>query len=54
MLYSRIIKILEIILLKDLANQVRKAERSSIKNAIIYGIYVISDWKVGGSHWEAL
>ena len=53
-IYSRILRVLEIILLRDLSIQAKKTERATIKSTIIYGIYVISDWKICSDHWEAL
>ena len=50
-IFSRIVKILDQILLCDSTRRIKTNERVSIRGAIFYGIYLISEWKIGSECW---
>jgi hypothetical protein len=53
-LFTRILKVIEIVILRDIATNMRKKERVPIRNPVVHTVYLISEMSVGKHHWEFL
>jgi hypothetical protein len=50
-LYNRIIKVLEIILMRDVLNFMKQNIKAVFRLTIIHAVYLITETKVGARHW---
>ena len=52
--YLRLLRVLDCVLLEDLASQMVRKDKATIRNWVLLAVYVTSEEKVGRAHWELL